>query len=561
MGARNIRILIGTITLFIMAMPPLAGQLSEGGRPLMNTADFDPGRVLYVLPPLSIMETEARMSAPHNTAKKSLEYAVQRPVDLDPEFNGQWVERNNLRVWRSHIVSAGARSLGILFDVYRLKEGVRLFLYDASGTFIKGAFTARNNKAYEQFFVGLIPGDEVIIELQMPVEMNDYGRIRIGSVSHAVIPVKSTLIRDYPYLGTSQDCEVDVNCDEGDDWQLLKRSVCHVRTPSNLCTGILVNNTAYNGKQYLITAEHCISSDSTAQKSMFIFGYENSDCGVNDGRIDQSLSGATLLSTGDSLDFSLVEIDEVIPESYNVYYAGWDLRAAGFDSTVTLHHPNADAMKISSDFDSVSIPTTVPGTLKDYIIESNYWIRQWDIGSTEGGSSGAPLFNKQRRLIGVLSGGSASCGDSIGYDALKQQPIFTLVGNENDYYSRISFIWDFYPQREKQLKAWLDPLNTGAVSIGGLNPATLGNREMMQADTPFKIYPNPARERIIVQLRDIDNGKIDCRIVDVYGRTVIWNMFQSQDETTIDVSSLLPGIYFIRLSGSSVRGTARFVIQ
>ena len=55
--------------------------------------------------------------------------------------------------------------------------------------------------------------------------------------------------------------------------------------------------------------------------------------------------------------------------------------------------------------------------LDDYYYFSFWWIRGWDIGSTEGGSSGAPLFNAGQRVIGLLSGGIARCGDSIGYDA------------------------------------------------------------------------------------------------------------------------------------------------
>ena len=47
-------------------------------------------------------------------------------------------------------------------------------------------------------------------------------------------------------------------------------------------------------------------------------------------------------------------------------------------------------------------------------------------GSTQGGSSGAPLIDAQSQLIvGVLSGGHASCDDTDAFD----------------YYGRLAVVW------------------------------------------------------------------------------------------------------------------------
>ena len=49
------------------------------------------------------------------------------------------------------------------------------------------------------------------------------------------------------------------------------------------------------------------------------------------------------------------------------------------------------------------------------------WIRNfvqvadWDIGTTESGSSGAALFDFNSKIIGHLSGGDAACGNDL-YD-------------------------------------------------------------------------------------------------------------------------------------------------
>jgi len=536
-------------------------QVSIAGRPEMNAGDFDAVAVMYVLPPLPAMQTETLKSAAGKSVKKSLEYAVERPVDLSPQHNGQWIEKENRKIWRAHIISANALSIGAVFDEFRLTGEARLFIYTPDGKVIRGAFSALNNKAYGKLFVAPLPGDELIIELQVPSGQADFGDLRIGSVSHGVIPLPY-LKRSYPYLGTSQDCEIDVNCVEGDDWQILKRSVSHVITPTQLCTGILVNNTAYNGKQYLLTAEHCISSNSFANNSAFVFGYENSACGEVDGTIDKSVSGATLLATGDSLDFTLLRIDEPIPSGYNVYYSGWDVREANFKYAVSLHHPNADAMKISIDVDSIRTPKTVPGDLEDYVVASNLWVRQWNIGTTEGGSSGSPLFNNSTgKLVGLLSGGLAGCGDSIGYNQNTDRIIWSLEGNEDDYYSRLSYAWDYYEETNKQLRHWLDPLNNGAMTIGGLNPATLDNSASLQAVGSIRIYPNPAEERIIIESGQEATGDQSIKVYNLTGKPILSIDSFAGNLCELDITDLSPGIYIVTISGQHTRHTEKIVIR
>ncbi len=90
------------------------------------------------------------------------------------------------------------------------------------------------------------------------------------------------------------------------------------------CTGVLVNNTAYDGTPYVLTAQHCITTDSHANSTVFQFNYESAECFGDDGPLDMSISGSELMSVGDSIDFSLVKLSLVPPASYGVYYAGWD---------------------------------------------------------------------------------------------------------------------------------------------------------------------------------------------------------------------------------------------
>ena len=545
-------------------------QVSHGGTPVMNSDDFEASRVLYVLPPENPVMVEGLKNAAQVSRGKVMQYATERPVDIAPDFNGQWVTKEGMHIWRAHLVSPGAYSLGVQFSEYALDEGARIFLYDPSGKHVKGAFTQANNKPYGSFYVGHIPGEEVIIELQVDDRERNYGNLRIGLLSHAFLPVygaengapgedaKNTVNNG---LGSSQACEIDINCREGEEWQILKRSVCHISTSTLLCTGTLVNNTAYNGKPYILTAEHCINTPFYAENSVFYFGYENSDCGVTDGQKNQSVSGSTLLSTGDSIDFTLVELSTRPPRDYNVYYAGWDAREMEHPSTVTLHHPNADAMKISFDNDPTSEPDDVPGDLKDYFTASNYWIRQWDIGSTEGGSSGCPLFNTSKKVVGVLSGGLASCGDSMGYDEVNDRVIFSLNGNENDYYSRLSYGWDYYDEKNKQLKHWLDPIASGQLFIGGLSSGLLDTRLQQQLHHTIGIFPNPSSGTFTIEPAEYTGDRLMVEMYDMTGHRVWSKTFTSAAPLLVSVPEPAPGIYLLRVSDESKTFTGKVVLQ
>lgn len=533
----------------------------------MNTEDFNAEDVMYLLPTEDPLLIEATKSFRYNQVKKSLQYAIERVVDLSPEFNGGWVETETMDIWRVHIISPDALSLGVLFSEYELSEGVRIFLYDESGKHIKGAFTHKNNKDFGSLFVSHIPGEQVIIEMQVDKETTDYGKLRIGSVSHAVIPLFGTKKQTNSGLGESQDCEIDINCEEGEEWQTIKKSVCLITTPRLYCTGILVNNTSYNGKPYVLTAEHCLNADYYANNSTFTFRFENSACFINDAVADKSISGADVISTGDTIDFTLLKLSETPPRAYELYFAGWDVREKTYESSVTLHHPNADAMKISYDFDTQYTPEEVPGDLNDYLVPSNYWIKQWDIGTTEGGSSGSPLFNPNKRLIGLLSGGLAYCGDSIGYNEETGHTIFSSYNsvldkyNKNDYYSRLYYSWDYHEDSDKQLKRWLDPTNTGQLSIGGLSQMALDVNPVAIPANDILVYPNPSEGHFILALPDNNYTELNIEIYNISGKLVYKEKRPSHPQINMNLNHLHSGMYFMKVRSDNFNGSSRIIIK
>jgi len=507
--------------------------------------------VIYTLPPPDPLEIDALKESNRDNFAKPLRFAILRRMNLSPEANGSWSQVGDMRVWRIHLISPGAYSLGAIFNKYELQPGVKLFMYDPQQHMVKGAFTSGNNKSSGVLPVGHIPGQELVIEMQVPLALDHYGELELESVSHAFLDISHhSLLAVCPgEFECAQACEIDVNCVEGDDWWMVKPSVVRLFIGGlDYCTGVLVNNTSYDGTPYVITAQHCIPRDSDAELTVFQFNYESAECFGEDGPLNMSISGSELIAVGDSIDFSLVKLSLEPPASYGAYYAGWDRSNVPTTPGTTMHHPMGDVKKISFDHEIPSIPekqADVPyADLEEYHYFSFWWIKRWDIGTTEGGSSGGPLFNPGGRLIGTLTGGRARCGDSIGYDADTDRVIYNNVFNYDDYFTRFDIAWDYEQEKGNELAQWLDPLSSGEETLGGYNPTSL---EPVQALTEkrFQVFPNPASRYFSIVSKNSTATDASYVIRNISGALLSMGRLDHEGRAVVDSGTFPPGIYLI----------------
>lgn len=555
MPPKPILIRLSVIWSLVWILSPGLAQRTFPGHPVGFSTTAQVAEVTYLLPPPDPFEIEAMRGNSNKGLFKNIKFAVERPVTLSPEFNGKWFTYGDLRIWQVRIISPGAYSLGMIFNTFRLEPGISVFVYDPELRDVKGALTSQNNKRSGILPVGHLLGDELIVEMQVPAGQEYYGELEVESVSHAFLDLKSLAGGEDCEPGTfgcSQSCMIDVNCEEGSEWQTEKRAVVRIFTTNQYCTGVLVNNTARDGTPYVLTAEHCLNRDFYAQRSVFLFNYESPGCYGVDGPTNMSLSGSDIVAVGDSIDFSLVKLTSEVPLEYEPFYAGWDLDTPQSSSTVTIHHPWGDVKKITIDANFPSIPSKqedVPYTdLEDYKYFSYWWIRRWDVGSTEGGSSGSPLFNQAGKVIGVLSGGMARCGDSISYDTDNNRVIYDNTFNYDDYYAQLNYAWDYSVLPEASLKPWLDPTNSGVSELSGYEPVSSGPDWKAPA-TRFTLYPNPAGEILYLSSAIQWTGSIRYRILNMTGSQVADGVLSPGDPGEVNVSALEPGIYLITLSG------------
>lgn len=372
-------------------------------------------------------------------------YAFAKGFDCDIDFkNVHTIVAGDVQIKLLKICATDAEGFAFSFNNFDFTSNEKLYIFSSDRSHIIGAFTAINNKKDGFLSTGFIPGDTVIIEYQLPVNKR-HNKLKINTVAVAYRSL----------YDKSEWCEIDINCDTSTVWQTVKRAVVRIvyeeldSKSYYTCTGTLVANTCFDDKPYILTANHCVNSTFEAKSAVFIFNYEKSLCNGIKANSSQMISGSELLATAENkLDFSLLQMSAVPPKEYEPYFSGWNLTKNYENTSVCIHHPGGDVKKISKDFDKLAI-----GTFYGYGNNKHWKILSWDTGTTEGGSSGAGLFDSQGLLIGTLSGGDASC-DNKTFDLFQQ------------FYHE----WDDIKAHDQQLAHWLDPHYIKPDKISGYDP-------------------------------------------------------------------------------------------
>lgn len=441
-----------TLLTLLLSSALFAQIQGNGGLPtstklVLNDKIID--QWVFAQPDISALQAEDAITDDQGTAP--WRFGFNNHTNINTTNAGSWFDLpNGGRLWILHVKCEQALTVNLTFENTNIPTGNQLFVYNPTKDFILGAFTQEH--IYDgQLGTELIPGEDAIIEYYVAPK-NNYGHVQLATVTHGYRTANEFIEKAF---GSSGSCNMNVNCPDGLPWTPQRNSaVMLVSGSSGFCSGALINNTQNDGKPYVLTANHCYSNPATW---VFRFNWQAIDC-PNPGASPtfQSLSGAVLRARRTPSDFCLVEItgglvSGTVPLGYNPYFSGWDNSGSIPTATVCIHHPSGDIKKIAFDDAAPSISQGMGSS------EANStWTVEWDRNTTtEGGSSGSPLFDQNHRIIGQLWGGGASCQNL----------------SAPDYYGRVANSWaPTGSNSTNQLKFWLDPSNSGAAFIDGFDP-------------------------------------------------------------------------------------------
>lgn len=441
-----------TLSIFLFLYTFSFSQQGDGGNPkstdlILNSADLQ--EYIFESPVISVLQAEDLVTDAAGTGP--WRFGFNNETNLTMENAGYWrILPNGGKIWRVRVTCENALTVNLTFANVAIPEGNELYVYNPKKDFILGKFTSYH--LYQgELGTELIPGNSAIVEYYIPAQNAQIpAHLTITKVTHGYRTAAEFVEKAF---GSSGSCNLNANCPEGAAWVNQRNSaVMLVSGSSGFCSGALINNTLNDGKPYVLTADHCYSNPATW---IFRFNWQSVGCANGTNPTFQSLSGAVLRARAAASDFCLVEITgglvgATVPAAYVPYFSGWDKTGIAPTSAVGIHHPAGDIKKIS--FEDQALISTTFGSCP---ANSHWGVTGWDLGVTEGGSSGSPLFDQNHRIIGQLHGGASACGASV----------------LSDEYGKVSYSWNPAGSNStNQLEIWLDPNSTGASFIDGYDP-------------------------------------------------------------------------------------------
>ena len=450
------------------------------------------------------------------------------------------------KIWRLMFHMEGATFTSMNFSTFEIPNGAELFLYTPDRETVIGKFTNANLMEDGTFYPQEMPGDEIIVEYYEPANAAFAGKLVIDQISQGYYDFFHIYEKDVEGgLGNAEGtCHPNAICYDAEWHDQIQSVVCYTMTSGGyvyMCSGAMVNNTARDGKQYLLSANHCYEAGSWK----FYFNYQATTCNGTNGSTIKTATGYTLKAkdNGDSSsDFMLVEITGTINPNFNVFLAGWTnatTTPTNPTSCGAIHHPGGDIKKFSK-------PQNINnGSLGGY---PKFWLANWATatGATEQGSSGSPLFNKDKLIVGQLYAGSSSCTNPTGWDLYGKLSNSWTNNNTND--------------NSKKLKPWLDPNNTGATSLQGEYLNTVGINNYTQVVDALNVYPNPNNGQMTIS-GSFSEGEGTCTVYDMMGNLVLNRNITLAPEFTLTLNQLTPGMYMLEINGNDRTSRAKIIIS
>lgn len=358
---------------------------------------------------------------------------------------GGLIEARGMAVWAAPIASSGAHAVRARFENVSLAPGAELYVYNAAGQAF-GPFTGAGPHGDGEFWSPTLAGERMTVQLQGPTAAIEASGFDIAEIAHLgprftiandLVPFAIPMPED-PSGGDPRGaaaCVVDANCTNSDSAITpAEDGVAYIEFVEGafvyICSGGLIANSG--GRNLFLTANHCVGKGRTARTVEAFFNYRTTGCNNwNSFGTPGSVSGANLLASGRSSDYSLLELNSNPPSG--TYFIGYDATPIANSSGVVLHrlsHPHGSAQAYSRH----TVRTNGPlcGTLP----RGAFIYSQDQEGATLGGSSGSPVIrvvNNEPKIVGQLYG---ACGSNLN-DECDTQNNSTVDGALAAYFSSV----------------------------------------------------------------------------------------------------------------------------
>ncbi|MDY7096379.1 MAG: serine protease, partial [Acidobacteriota bacterium] len=326
-------------------------------------------------------------------------------------------ETDQGKIWVGVVQAPQAKAIRLHFSQLNLPKGAELFVYNDLGEAF-GPYTKQGPLGDGELWAHTLRGSEARIQVHFGQGIAASARGGQLFVLEQAVHLGDKFL--FAILGdpTEAFCSFNASCVQNAECssipsaiQATRNAMAHLQfavgSSTYICSGGLLNDTDTSTQiPYLLTANHCFSSASSASSLEAYFQFSTScggSCYNPNGAVPRTV-GSTIMATNSSSDYTLVRLSGSLPSGSVLL--GWNATAVANSSGTSLYrisHPKGAPQAYSTH----SVNTT-SGTCSG--IPRGGWIYSDDtFGATEGGSSGSVVMNSSGQVVGQLTG---ACGAS-----------------------------------------------------------------------------------------------------------------------------------------------------
>jgi len=349
-------------------------------------------------------------------------YVAPAPPDLMRQI--RWSRQpDGSHIGAIELRSKDAKSLRVRFTGDFGRNGEELRVYDPKGGSAFGPYSLPMMDEEGNWWTTIIFGDRIGLEFYVPAEVD---KPQLPEISGIVYNFEGydAIIGDSEFHPAGC-AHRDVACEA--DWRDTEaRGVCMLATVlangnvSGFCSGATLNRNPSDFAPVIMTANHCVGTQASANATAFVWNFQNTTCNgtpPNPNTLPRS-TGSILLKRHAGSDWNLLGSYEQLGTNF---YLGWTSSGSWSSGSAAtgIHHPGGTFKRISfgsllqADDDRCFCPAgvTTCDTNQGCFL-ADVWSVSYTTGFTAPGSSGSPLMDGNRQVRGTLSGGPNDCATS-----------------------------------------------------------------------------------------------------------------------------------------------------
>lgn len=438
-------------------------------------------QVIKTMPPFNLQEIREDSIKGDNHAGL---YRFGKGFDVNYTLaDGKWEKVEGGRLWSLTAKSENALSLNFVFNNFSLPEGADLYIENQEGTVLYGPVTHDVIPDNGIFLTDIILGEQATISIFEPDTHYNEASLTIKRVVHGYKNINAEV--DKILNQARNNTSPSVACYP--DYEKESDAIGTIITASGtyMCSGSLVMSTDFSFKPYFLTTYGLLDSDyvdpeTDVTNGMFKFRYKELTCNSNNMATSYTYNHCNIRAGWYDTYLLLLEINGNLKANPNLTWLGWTTSGATPSSGVLLHQINATT-PMSIAFDNDVLQT-------DYFyFPYKAWVTYFDLGYVNTCSSGSPLLDNNKRIVGHLIWGQSF------------NPVYLQI---HGIIGKFNLSWNGGNSNSTRLSNWLDPNNTGQTTMDSYRSMIISGPSQIISSSTYSILNMPSGMSVSWSLSD-----------------------------------------------------------